>query len=120
MKLNHINLVVTDVAAATQFFEKYFDFRCIEVKGNDAISILKGTDDFSLVLMKSKDADIQYPRAFHIGFMLSGRRDMSAIHAKMKDDGLDVGTEPANIRNSYGFYFTFGSIMIEVGCHLED
>ncbi len=53
MKLNHINLVVANVAEAIQFFEKYFGFTCSAVKGNDLISVLKGNDGFELVLMAS-------------------------------------------------------------------
>ena len=115
MKLNHLNLVVTNDAAARQFFEKYFDFKCVETKGNDAIAVLKGSDDFTLVMMNPKDNGPDYPKAFHIGFMQESLQQVSDIFTKLKNDGVDVGQEPKNIRDSFGFYFTFDNIMIEVG-----
>src|ERR1700761_3252161 len=102
MKLNHINLVVTDVRNAIQFFEKYFDFTCIETKGEDIVAILKGADDFTLVIMKSKDDEPQYPQAFHIGFMQDSVQAVADIHSKLKNDDIEVGQEPRNIRDSFG------------------
>ena len=118
MKLNHINLVVTNVTTAIQFFEKYFDFKCTETKGDNIVAVLKGIDDFTLVIMKSKDGEPQYPHAFHIGFMQDSMQQVSDIHTKLKNDGFDVGPEPKNIRDSFGFYFTFEGVMIEVGSYL--
>jgi hypothetical protein len=70
MKLNHINLVVADVAAAIHLFETYFNFKCTEVKGDNIIAVLKGADNFILVIMTTKEGNQNYPDAFHIGFML--------------------------------------------------
>lgn len=64
MKLNHINLVVKDVALASRFFETWFGFRCKEIKGENIVAVLKGEDDFTLVLMKSKEFGSQLPRRF--------------------------------------------------------
>jgi predicted enzyme related to lactoylglutathione lyase len=115
MKLNHINLVVTNVATAIQFFEHYFDFKCVETKGDNIVAVLKGSDDFTLVIMKSRDGEPQYPHAFHIGFMQDSQQEVIDIHTKLKNAGFDVGEGPKNIRDSFGFYFTFEAVMIEVG-----
>ena len=71
MKLNHINLLVSNVAEAVSFFETYFNFNCVETKGDNIIAILEGEDDFTLVIMKNKEGQAIYPDAFHIGFLLS-------------------------------------------------
>jgi len=119
MKLNHINLIVSNVAEATNLFETYFNFKCIEIKGDNIVAILKGADDFTLVIMKDKNGKPIYPNAFHIGFMLHNTNAVIETYEKLKNGGVAVGQEPGKIRDSFGFYFTFDNIMIEVG-HFEN
>lgn len=119
MKLNHINLVVTNMEAAVSLFEKHFGFTCSEVKGNNIVSILKGADDFTLVLMASKDGDFKYPSAFHIGFMQATLQGVEDVYQKLKNGGIEVGHKPRKIRDSFGFYFLFDNLMIEVGHYLN-
>ena len=117
MKLNHINLVVTEVAAAVQLFERYFGFKCIGIKGDNIIAILKGIDDFTLVIMTSKESGIRYPQAFHIGFMQENNDVVTRIYDQLKSGNIEVGDGPRKIRDSFGFYFNFDNVMIEVGCY---
>ncbi len=119
MRLNHLNLVVTNVAEAIDFFEKYFGFTCTETKGENVIAILKGTGNFTLVIMSSKNNDNQYPPAFHIGFMQDNMNEVVTIYNNLRTGGFNVGQEPKNIRDSFGFYFTFDNLMIEVGYYLN-
>ncbi len=119
MKLNHINLVATDVAAAIKLFETYFHFKCIEIKGDNIVAILKAEDDFTLVIMTGKNEAVRYPEAFHIGFMLNNTNTVIETYNKLKDGGIPVGKEPSKIRDSFGFYFNFDNLMIEVG-HYTD
>ncbi|MPR32430.1 VOC family protein [Salmonirosea aquatica] len=115
MKLNHINLVVSNVAEAITLFETYFDFKCTEVKGDNVIAVLEGTDDFSLVIMANKNGQAEYPAAFHIGFLLDSADAVTETYEKLLSGGVSVGKAPGKIRDSFGFYFTFDSLMIEVG-----
>lgn len=119
MKLNHINLVVSNVAAATHLFETYFNFKCTDKKGDNIITILKGADNFTLVIMTNKDGKITYPGAFHIGFMLEDAEAVTGIFEKLKTGGVNVEQEPGKIRDSFGFYFNFDNIMIEVGHYIK-
>lgn len=114
MKLNHINLVVNDVPKATHLFETYFDFRCTERKG-DFIVVLKGKDDFTLVIMADKGGNAVYPQAFHVGFMQENESDVIEVYEALKKGNLITDQEPKKIRDSFGFYFTFDNLMIEVG-----
>jgi catechol 2,3-dioxygenase-like lactoylglutathione lyase family enzyme len=118
MKLNHINLVVSDVAKAISFFEGYFNFKCTGIKGNNVVAILKGADDFTLVIMTNKEGKTIYPDAFHIGFMLENENAVTETYEKLKAGAIAVGQEPGKIRDSFGFYFKFDTIMIEVGHYL--
>jgi catechol 2,3-dioxygenase-like lactoylglutathione lyase family enzyme len=119
MKLNHINLVVSNVADATNLFETYFNFKCTDIKGDNIVAILKGADDFTLVIMTNKDGKMIYPDAFHIGFMLDNTNTVTETYEKLKNGGVAVGLEPRKIRDSFGFYFTFDNIMIEVGHYIN-
>jgi predicted enzyme related to lactoylglutathione lyase len=118
MKLNHINLVVSNVAGAIKFFETYFSFKCTGIKGDNIVAILKGTNDFTLVIMTNKNGQTTYPDAFHIGFMLDSEEEVIKTYDTLKNGAVAVGQEPGKIRDSFGFYFNFDNIMIEVGHYL--
>jgi len=67
MKLNHLNLTVTDVRAAGEFLEKYFGLR--KMGGKAGMAFLSDEDGFVLTLMKAGRAtNVAYPKTFHIGF----------------------------------------------------
>lgn len=117
MKLNHINLVVNNVAEAVHFFETYFNFKCIEIKGDNIIAILTNEDDFTLVISKAKGGDAHYPENFHIGFLQRSEEEVNQLYRKLKTSGLVGEQEPRKIRDSFGFYFNFENIMIEVGTY---
>lgn len=119
MKLNHINLVVSNVADSIKLFETYFNFKCTGIKGDNIIAVLKGADGFTLVIMASKKEQEIYPDAFHIGFMLDSQEAVTKTYTALKNDGIDIGQEPGKIRDSFGFYFNYGNIMIEVGHYLS-
>jgi catechol 2,3-dioxygenase-like lactoylglutathione lyase family enzyme len=119
MKLNHLNLSVPNVAETKQFFETYFEFTCVDEKGNNALVVLNGKDNFILTLMSdsfNKSGAFTYPNAFHFGFIFSTEAEVNSIYEKLKNGGITVEHEPGKIRNSYGFYFTFQDrLMIEIG-----
>ncbi|WP_439698785.1 VOC family protein [Mucilaginibacter sp. AW1-7] len=121
MKLNHINLPVTDVTASCAFFEQYFDFECTSKKGDNQIAILQGTDGFTLVLMANsfnRGGNSVFPDAFHIGFFVDSREKVTAIHNRLSKEGFEVGQAPASMRGGYGFYFNApGNILTEVACN---
>ena len=116
MKLNHLNLSVSDVSETQMFLEKYFGFRAT-LGGNDNIAILFGDDNFVLTLMKSRGASgAEYPPSFHIGFRQESEEKVNEINQKLKDDGFDVKS-PRRFHNSWTFYFNApGGFMIEVLC----
>lgn len=56
------------------------------VKDDNVIAILKGTDNFTLVLMNDKEGNSSYPKDFHIGFMLDIREKVEETYTKLKDE----------------------------------
>jgi lactoylglutathione lyase len=114
MKLNHLNLTVTDVRAATEFLEKYFGMR--PMGGNAGMGFMTDDDNawgFVLTLMKA--SQVEYPGNFHVGFFVDSRETIDAVHRRLKADGFDVPpTEETG--HSYGFYVHApGGFTVELG-----
>ena len=111
MRMNHLNLGVTDVQAAKSFLMTYFGLKDIGA-GNKNMAFLR--DDSGLVLSMFKGRDITYPSTFHIGFIQPSEADVDAVNARMKADGIDVDP-PARLHNSWTFYVKApGGFTVEV------
>lgn len=119
MKLNHINLPVNDVTSSVSFFERHFGMSCTSVKGDHIIAVLKGEDDFILVLMKAKEEAV-YPQAFHIGFLQKTKTEVEQIFERLKEETSLELQQPGKIRNTYGFYFHYDALLIEVSCEQNE
>lgn len=117
MKLNHINLTVTDVTAAASFLTTYFGL--INRGGNAGMTLLtdaEGHDGMVLTLMKAKQAAFRgYPETFHVGFYIDSKDEVDRLSAQLRGDGFDAGV-PADTGHSYGFYVKApGEFTVEVG-----
>ncbi|WP_194956674.1 VOC family protein, partial [Bacillus sp. EE-W1] len=47
MKIKHLNLTVSDVAATREFLEKYFGLTCSGARGN-GFAVMRDNDEFIL------------------------------------------------------------------------
>jgi lactoylglutathione lyase len=127
-RLNHIDLVVANVAENRAFFEKYFGFKCIVSVGDDLAVMTDGTD-FSLVLsgpevaaeigqiQRTGKADpmdkgpggadakkpIEYPAGFHIGFHQDSKEAVDEMYKKLKEGGVAV-EKPQEYHGAWTFY----------------
>src|SRR5258708_5215391 len=93
--------------------------KCTDVKLNDTLSVLTGENGFVLVLMSehlNQNGNHSYPDAFHIGFYLDNETEVISMFHKLQDGGIDVTQQPQKIRKTFGFYFTFQNILIEISC----
>ena len=115
MKLNHLNLTVSDVPEAHKFLQTYFDLQ--DRGGNKNIAFL--SDDNGMVLsltsMKLAQAtEVNYPATFHIGFIQESEERVNEINQRLKDNGFDV-PPPSRQHGSWTFYFLApGGFTIEV------
>jgi catechol 2,3-dioxygenase-like lactoylglutathione lyase family enzyme len=111
MKLNHINLSVTDVPGAEKFLEKYFGMQ--SQGGDNKFAVL--FDDDGLVLTLIKAGQVKYPGTFHIGFMQESEERVNEINRRLKDDGFDV--QPPQRLHGWTFYVDApGGFTVEVLC----
>ena len=121
MKLNHLNLTVTDVPATRTLLETYFGLR--SMGGNNNLALL--SDDNGLVLtltsMKiGKETEVRYPATFHIGFGQESEERVNEINRRLKEDGFDVPS-PSRQHGAWTFYFQApGGFTIEVLSALKD
>ena len=115
MKLNHLNLTVTDVPATHAFLEKYFELSSMGC--NKSIAFLRDDDGAVISLMSmamSKEDEVKYPSTFHVGFIQPSEERVNEINQRLKDDGFDV-PPPSRQHRSWTFYFQApGGFMIEV------
>jgi len=113
MQLNHLDLSVPNVTAATAFFVDGFGFNLTGQLGNNGMAILSGANSFVLVLTRC--AEPQYPKTFHIGFLLPSEPAVQDAYARLLAAGIDVPTPPARMRGALLFYCTVpGGILVEV------
>lgn len=115
MKLNHLDLSVTDVIATRNFFVSNFDFKLQESPNPDLFAILKDKDNFTLVISPIKKSEnVKYPSQFHIGFLVDSREEVLKIHARLISANVKV-PEPVESRRGFMFYFNEPSgTLIEV------
>jgi lactoylglutathione lyase len=113
VRLNHLNLTVTDVAAAAHFLETYFGLQ--SGGGNAGMAFLSDDDGFVLTLMKARRSDPPaYPSTFHIGFFIDDEQRVDDINRRLKHDGFDVAAPRRS--HAYGFYVEApGGFTVELG-----
>ena len=113
MKLNHINLTVTDVRTAAAFLETYFGLT--SQGGNAGMAFLSDDDGFVLTLMKAARAGpVAYPGTFHIGFFVASEKIVDDVHRRLRENGFDVADPERH--HAYGFYVEApGGFTVELG-----
>lgn len=112
MKVNHLNLTVTDVLAARDFLEGYFGLR--SMGGNAGMSFLADDDGFVLSLMKGREDAVSYPGTFHVGFFVRSEETVDEVNRRLRDDGFDVA--PPERHHAYTFYVEApGGFTVELG-----
>jgi lactoylglutathione lyase len=116
MKLNHLNLAVTDVRAAKAFLETYFGLTATPGIGDDErFTLLRDDAGMAITLMRgAASAEVSYPGTFHIGFIQPTEEAVDAIHQRMAHDGHDV-RPPKRFHGSWTFYANApGGFAVEV------
>lgn len=91
MKLNHLDLQVSDIHAARAFFETHFDLRCSYTRRAE-MAILEDDIGFSLGLsnLTGQDAAPVYPPDFHVGFALEDTSQVEALYGRLKSAGVPM------------------------------
>jgi catechol 2,3-dioxygenase-like lactoylglutathione lyase family enzyme len=117
--LNHTNLAVSDVPELTRFFVTTFGFEVVEQRGRGKFAVLRGEDDFALILMHDKNVyDATYPALFHIGFLVDSTDEVLRLHQSIVNAGFETPDPAILIRGggkTFGFYCKApGGVLVEV------
>jgi lactoylglutathione lyase len=113
MRLNHLNLTVSDVRAASAFLERYFGLRV--TGGNAGMGFLTDESGLVLTLMKSgHGTEVKYPGNFHIGFFVGSEAGVDEVNRRLREDGFEVA--PPQREHAYTFYVQApGGFTVELG-----
>ena len=121
MKLNHVDLQVSDVALARTFFETHFDFRCVYEREGQ-LALLEDEAGLSLgVSNLFGSPPPAYPPDFHIGFILDEEAQVRARYGRLQSAGVPMKSELS--RGGPNLYFMClgpDSIPIEVRAPLDE
>ena len=117
MKLNHLNLSVSDVAESARLFEQVFGLRCTERKGRDTLAVSYDDSGISRIVSNfDRKTTPAYPKDFHLGFIQNDQAQVMKIHRRLEAAGIELNS-PRSMHGSWGFYFTApGGIPVEVSC----
>jgi lactoylglutathione lyase len=119
MRIDHINLTVTDVVEVSTFLKKHFGYTDAFEDNNADISVLGDGHGMHINLMRGRKPT--YPRAFHIGFDAQTEADVNAVYERLTRDGLAI-KPPTHAWGGYTFHFICpgADFTIEVACVSED
>ena len=116
MRVNHLNLTVPDVRQTREFFETFFGLKCVFDLGRNALAVMIDESGFILTLNNfDKASEVEYPGAFHIGFMQDSRERVDEIYQQLKAGGYEA-EPPREFHGAWTFYFRApGGFLVEVG-----
>jgi catechol 2,3-dioxygenase-like lactoylglutathione lyase family enzyme len=116
MKVNHLNLTVSNVPEAHHFLEKHFGLKGYGGgEPGEAMSFLSDDNGMVLALFRAaKGTELKYPAGFHIGFIQESEERVNEINQRLREDGYDVA-KPSRLHGSWTFYFKApGGFTVEV------
>jgi lactoylglutathione lyase len=116
MRVNHLNLTVPDVRQTREFFETFFGLKCVADLGRNALAVMIDESGFILTLNNfEKASEVEYPGAFHIGFMQDNRERVDEIYQQLKAGGYEA-EPPREFHGAWTFYLRApGGFLVEVG-----
>jgi len=94
MRLNHVDLVVAEIAAHRDFLTRWFDMQ-VEQEDDD-ICLLRDGGGLLLILRRAGPGEAaDYPRDFHLGFFLPDEAVVIGLYEAMRDAGVAFTDIPA-------------------------
>jgi len=112
MRLNHMDLPVSALEAAADYFERGFGFERVAARA-EGMAILRGEDGFALIPQRAER--VEYPPGFHIGFLQPSDEAVHAAYRRLADAGLPLPPAPAVSYGCLAFWCQApGGILVEV------
>lgn len=117
MKLNHLDLQVTDVQRTAALFEALLGFRHESSRSSPALAILSDGEGFMLVLQRKKNESETYPEGFHFGCLVPDVETVTRFQADARARGLEVSDVIENNRGVLVYCRTWDGLLLEVSWH---
>lgn len=93
MKFNHVDLQVSDVDAAREFFERFFGLRCTYQRRGE-IAMLEDEAGFSLGVSNLRHSPPPvYPPDFHVGFVLERTSEVREVYDRLRRGGVAIARD---------------------------
>lgn len=116
MKLNHLDLQVSDVQRTVDFFERFFDMEMRTSRTSPALAILADRNGFVLVLQRRRHEHESYPEGFHLGFLVDEVETVHRMHQRLREGGVHVSDVESNNRGVMIYCRAPDGIVVEVSC----
>jgi catechol 2,3-dioxygenase-like lactoylglutathione lyase family enzyme len=117
VKLNHLDLQVSDVQRSVALFEPLLGLQLQSSRTSPALAILTDGEGFTLVLQRRKNDADTYPEGFHFGFFVDDVETVHRVQAEAKAHGaLQVSDVLENGRGVLVYLRTWDGLLVEVSC----
>ncbi|HET9626326.1 MAG TPA: VOC family protein [Kofleriaceae bacterium] len=117
MKLNHLDLQVTDVPALTRFLIDHFDLHALTRLDSPRLAVLGDGAGFTLVLQHRAAPPAGDDGALgHIGFLVDDPAAVHDRHARLVAAGVAVSPVGSDARGTR-CYLRAPGVLIEIGCN---
>ncbi|MGE0328158.1 MAG: VOC family protein [Polyangiaceae bacterium] len=117
MKLNHLDLQVSDVSQTARLFEELLGFRCTSNPESAALVFMTDGAGFTLVLQRKK-SDAAYPEDFHFGCLVEDPTEVERFQAAVRAKGFEVSDVIRNNRGVLCYWRSPDGFLVEVSHHL--
>lgn len=114
MKLNHIDIQVSDVRKTSTFFQQHFGLQLVSNPNSPAIAVLNDGHDFVLVLQRHEDPT--YPGHFHVGFRVDDPQVVRDAHSRARAAGAAVSDVIVDGRGTHVYVTAPDGYYVEVTC----
>jgi catechol 2,3-dioxygenase-like lactoylglutathione lyase family enzyme len=119
MKLNHIDILVSDVQRSAQFYCERFGMTVISNPRSPAIQVLGDGAGFVLVLQRAEVSGVSYPKGFHVGFLVDSADTVRELQARAREAGAEVSDVIVNGRGTLSYFTAPDGYFVEVSCQNE-
>ena len=116
MKLNHLDLQVSNVPFNVALFEHLFDLTCTSKRTSPSLAFLTDGAGFLLVLQRKQDLAESYPKDFHFGFLVDNPATVTRTRGLLRDAGLVVSDVIENARGTMIYWRHPDGFLVEVSC----
>jgi catechol 2,3-dioxygenase-like lactoylglutathione lyase family enzyme len=119
MRLNHIDLQVSDVPHSAEFYCERFGMSVVSNPNSPALQVLSDGAGFVLVLQRAEEPGVTYPKGFHVGFLVDSEAQVRELHARAREAGAEVSDVIVNGRGTLTYFTAPDGYVVEVSCQNE-